>query len=59
MPPSVMVFIRVRARRVLCVVACAGRQTRVQTVELYAKDRNVFYADFAGAFGKLLALGCA
>ncbi|ORZ36958.1 mitochondrial putative cytochrome c peroxidase [Catenaria anguillulae PL171] len=28
-----------------------------QYVELYAKDKNVFYADFAAAFGKLLELG--
>ncbi|KAG1667130.1 hypothetical protein FOA52_004125 [Chlamydomonas sp. UWO 241] len=27
-------------------------------VELYAKDRKLFYDDFAKAFGKLLALGC-
>ncbi|KNE67471.1 hypothetical protein AMAG_11933, partial [Allomyces macrogynus ATCC 38327] len=28
-----------------------------QYVELYAKDKDVFYADFAAAFGKLLELG--
>ena len=29
-----------------------------QYVELYAKDQNAFYADFALAFAKLLSLGC-
>lgn len=26
--------------------------------ELYAKDRDAFFDDFAAAFGKLMELGC-
>ena len=27
-------------------------------VEMYAKDKKLFYADFAAAFAKLIELGC-